>query len=137
MPLTEPRNTPQVDGFDRVVGVAANAVCYAGGLACQNAAGFAVPGSTATTLTALGRFEETVRGTAANGEASVRIRRGIFKFKNSGGGDAITIAHRGLDCFVVDDEQVALTNGTNTRSRAGVIHDVDVDGVWVRVGLRG
>ena len=137
MPLSAPRNTPAIDGVDRVVGVAANAVCYQGGLACQNAAGFAVPGAVATTLIALGRFEETVRGTAVNGGASVRIRRGIFKFKNSGGGDAITIAHRGLDCFVVDDEQVALTNGTNTRSRAGVIHDVEPDGVWVRIGLRG
>lgn len=137
MPLAEPRNTPQIDGFDRVVGVAANAVCYQGGLACQNAAGFAVPGATGTTLTALGRFEETVRGTATAGAVSVRIRRGIFKFRNSGGGDAITIAHRGQDCFVVDDEQVALTNGTNTRSRAGVIHDVEPDGVWVRIGLRG
>ena len=137
MPLSAPRNTPLIDGTHRVVGVAANAVCHAGGLACQNAAGFAVPGSTATTLQALGRFEESVTGNATNGGVSVRIRRGIFKYKNSGAGDAITIAHRGQDCFVVDDEQVALTNGTNTRSRAGVIHDVEPDGVWVRIGLRG
>lgn len=137
MPLSAARNTPLLEGTDRVIGVAANAVCYAGGLACQNAAGFAVPGSVATTLTALGRFEESVTGSATNGERLVRIRRGIFKFRNSGGGDAITIAHRGLDCFVIDDEQVALTNGSNTRSRAGVIHDVEPDGVWVRIGLRG
>lgn len=137
MALSAARNTPMVDGEFRSIGVAANAVCHLGGLACQNAAGFAVPGAVATTLTALGRFEESVTGSATNGERLVRIRRGIFKFKNSGAGDAITIAHRGLDCFVIDDEQVALTNGSNTRSRAGVIHDVEPDGVWVRVGLRG
>lgn len=137
MALSAPRNTPQVDGFDRVFGVAANAVCFAGGLACQNAAGFAVPGAVATTLTAIGRFEESVTGGATAGERQVRVRRGIFQFKNSTAGDAITIAHRGLDCFVIDDEQVALTNGSTTRSRAGVIHDVDANGVWVRIGLRG
>ena len=37
-------------------------------------------------------------------------------------------------CYVVDDETVAKTNGTNTRSRAGVVVDVDAQGVWVTTG---
>lgn len=136
MPLSAPRDTPMVDGDFRSIGVAANAVIHAGGLTCQNAAGFAVPGATAANLVALGRAEESAVGTATNGQTQVRVRSGIFRFRNSGGGDAITIANRGADCFVVDDEQVALTNGGNTRSRAGVIHDVDAQGVWVRIGRR-
>jgi hypothetical protein len=123
-----------VDGNVRSIGVAASAVCFAGGLACMNASGFAVPGSTATTLTALGRFEESVTGSATAGERVVRIRRGVFQFGNSAGGDAITIAHRGAQCFVVDDDTVARTNGSSTRSVAGIIHDVDANGVWVRIG---
>jgi hypothetical protein len=136
MPLSAPRDTPMVDGDFRSIGVAANAVIYAGALVCQNAAGFAVPGATAANLVALGRAEESVVGGATNGAVAVRVRTGNFRFRNSGGGDAITIANRGSDCFVVDDEQVALTNGGNTRSRAGVIHDVDAQGVWVRIGRR-
>ena len=134
MALTAPRNTPMVEGEVRSIGVAANAVIFAGALVCQNAAGFAVPGSAATTLTALGRAEESVTGTATAGGAVVRVRRGTFQFKNSASGDAITIAHRGDTVFVVDDEQVALTDGTGTRSAAGVVHDVDANGVWVRIG---
>ncbi len=31
-------------------------------------------------------------------------------------------------CYAVDDDTVALTDGTNTRSRAGIIKEVDSDG---------
>ena len=45
--------------------------------------------------------------------------------------DAITLADVGSDCYIVDDQTVAKTNGTNTRSVAGKVFDVDADGVWV------
>jgi len=32
----------------------------------------------------------------------------------------------------VDDQTVALTDGTGARSRAGIIAGVDSDGVWVQ-----
>ena len=50
---------------------------------------------------------------------------------NSSGGDLITLANVGDDCYWVDDQTVALTSATNTRSRAGRIHNVDAQGVWV------
>ena len=38
--------------------------------------------------------------------------------------------------YIVDDNTVALTDGTSTRSRAGIIEGVDTDGgVWVRFTL--
>ena len=40
----------------------------------------------------------------------------------------------GSDCYIVDDQTVAKTNGTNTRSVAGKIIAVDADGVWVKIG---
>ena len=40
----------------------------------------------------------------------------------------------GADCYIVDDQTVAKTNGTNTRSVAGKIIAVDADGVWVKLG---
>lgn len=133
MALTADRNTPHKDGELIAVPMAANAVAFAGGIAVANATGYAAPGSTATTLTYLGRFEEAKNNTGgADGAKSVLVRRGqAFKWKNSGA-DPVTQASLGKVCYIVDDETVAATNGTNTRSAAGKVVGIDSDGVWVQ-----
>lgn len=101
---------------------------YAGGIVClSTATGKVVKGSTATTLIALGRCEENVL-TGTSNTRRIKARTGIFKFGNSTSADLIAEDDIGKDCFIVDDQTVALTNGTNTRSRAGKIHSVDSDG---------
>lgn len=132
MALTKDRNTPMQDAELIAVPVAAGVVCYAGGLAAANAGGYATPGATATTLTYLGRFEEWVDNSAGSaGDLSVLVRRGkAFKFKNSGT-DSIGQAGLGKPCYIVDDETVAATNGSSTRSAAGVVVAIESDGVWV------
>ncbi len=129
--LTTDRNTPMKDVELIPVPVAAVKV-FAGGLAAANATGYATPGATATTLTYLGRFEETVDNTGgAAGAKTVLVRRGVaFKFANLGA-DPVTQASQGKVCYIVDDQTVAATNGTNTRSAAGVVVGVEADGVWV------
>lgn len=107
---------------------------YQGGIVALNASGLAVPMSTALGLVGLGRAEVTVDN-SAGADSAVRIRtgRGCYKFGNSAAGDLITRADIGATCYGVDDQTVAKTNGTNTRSPAGKIHDVDDDGgVWVK-----
>ena len=52
-------------------------------------------------------------------------------FANSAAADAITLADIGADCYIVDDQTVAKTSATNTRSVAGKVFDVDAEGVWV------
>jgi len=133
MALSADRNTPQKDGELIAVPVAASVKCYAGGIAVANASGYAAPGSTAATLTYLGRFNETVDNTGGqNGDQHVLVRRGkAFKWKNSGT-DPVTQASLGKACYIVDDETVAATNGTNTRSAAGIVVGVEADGVWVQ-----
>lgn len=133
MALTADRNTPHKDGELVSVPMAANTKVYAGGLAVANATGYAAPGSVATTLTYLGVFEESKDNTGgAAGAKSVTIRRRkVFKFKNSGA-DPVTQASLGKSCYIVDDETVAATNGTNTRSAAGIVVGIDSDGVWVQ-----
>ena len=59
-------------------------------------------------------------------------RPGCFRFANSAGGDEITIAEIGDVVFAVDDQTVAKTDGTSSRSPAGFVDDVDDLGVWVR-----
>lgn len=133
--LAAERNTKERIGDVFDLPVKANTKCYLGGLAVIDA-GYAAPGRTATTLVAAGRFEESVDNTGgAAGDKKVRVKRGIYKFANSAAGDLIAQADVGADCYIVDDQTVAKTNGTNTRSRAGRIVAVDSDGVWVQIGL--
>ena len=56
----------------------------------------------------------------------------MFHFANSAAADAIAIGDIGAVCFAVDDQTVAKTNGSSTRSPAGIVEDVDATGVWVR-----
>ncbi|PPD36756.1 MAG: hypothetical protein CTY18_02940 [Methylomonas sp.] len=133
--LTASRNTPERTGEVFDFGVRANVRCFQGALAVLNG-GYAAPGTAATGLVAIGRFEAEANNTGgAAGAMTARVKRGIFRFANSAAADLISAANVGADCFIVNDQTVALTNGTNTRSRAGRIVAVDGSGVWVQIGL--
>lgn len=130
--MTTDRNTPMRDGEVVSLGVAASKRIYAGALVARDAGGYATPGATATGLVGIGRAEARADNTSgADGDMSVEVRKGVFQFANSQGGDAITTADIGADCYIVDDQTVARTDGTGTRSVAGKVFDVDSGGVWV------
>lgn len=132
--LTAARNTPERDS--RVIGYPVKAAVKAlqGGIAVLNG-GYAAPATTAVGLVAVGRFEETADNLAgANGDLSVQVRRGTFRYGNSAAGDLIAQADVGNDCYLVDDQTVAKTSATSTRSIAGKIIAVDASGVWVKIG---
>lgn len=131
--LTAARNTKERAGEVFDFPVAASTTIFAGSLVALNA-GYAAPGATAPGRIAVGRAEEDATAVAA-GSVSVRVKTGVFKFGNSAAGDAIAQADAGADCYIVDDQTVAKTDGTGTRSRAGKIVAVDSDGVWVLIGL--
>lgn len=133
--LSADRNTPtrKSDLIERPAAAAKK--YFAGALAALDANGRLVPGATATTLKGLGRIEAFVDNSAGVDDAvTVKARRGTFRWNNSTAADAIAAADIGSDCYIVDDQTVAKTSGTNTRSVAGKIMDVDAQGVWVRSG---
>jgi len=133
--LSAPRATPRRLGDRLSLPVAAAVLIYDGALVCLDGNGRATKGQTATGLRGIGVARETVDNAAgAAGARTIEIETGVFRFANSASGDAITDAHIGQRCFVVDDDQVALTNGAGTRSPAGTIVDVDEAGVWVSLG---
>jgi hypothetical protein len=105
---------------------------YKGGILCIDSAdGKFKKGVVSTTLTAIGRCEDSVL-TGVSNTVKVRARSGIFKFGNSSAGDLIALVDIGKACYIVDDQTVAKTNGGATRSVAGFVHDIDPDGsVWV------
>jgi len=134
MALSADRNTPQKEGSLRNLPVAATTKIFQGALVCRNAAGNAVPGSVSTTLKPIGVAQEFVDNSAGSaGDKRVTVKRGVFRFKNSASGDAITDADVGNDCYIVDDETLAKTSATNTRSIAGKVYEVDAQGVWLEI----
>ena len=130
--LTASRNTPKQSAEQIAVPVSGGAKIYAGSIVVANANGFAAPGSTATTLTYIGRAAETIDNTSgANGALTVLVdRKQAFKFTNLAA-DLVTQADLGKTCYIVDDQTVAKTNGGATRSAAGKVVGIDADGVWV------
>jgi hypothetical protein len=133
MALTKPRDTIERGRDLLVIPVAASTTIYQGALVAVNASGYAVPGSVATTLKAAGRAEETIDNASGSaGALSVKVKRGVFKFKNYAS-DACVQANVLGDCFIVDDESVAKSDGSSARSRAGKILEVEATGVWVEI----
>lgn len=132
--LTKDRNTPRADGDLRQGGVAAATTIFAGALVMRNAAGFLIEGQTATGLVGVGRAEEQKDNSAgANGALSLTYRPGVYRFANSAAGDLIADADIGALCYAVDDQTVAKTDGSSSRSPAGIVDHVDAQGVWVRL----
>ena len=130
--LTPDRNTLSRNGDQKEPPVAANARIFGGSLVAINAAGFAVAATTALGLAACGCAEHRADNTGnAAGAIRVRVSTRPSQFANSASADAITLSDIGKDCFIVDDQTVAKTDGAGTRSRAGRVFDVDADGVWV------
>jgi hypothetical protein len=134
MALTKDRNTPARAGQTFSYPLAAAKV-YAGSIGVIDASGYLTKGSTATGLKCAGRINEQVDNSAGNaGDLRAEVENGIFRWANSAGGDTIARADIGNVCYIVDDQTVAKTSGSNTRSPAGIIEDIDSDGVWVRMG---
>jgi hypothetical protein len=133
---TADRNTAAREGASFSDPVAAATKIFAGTIVVLNAAGNAVPGLTALNLVVRGRARELADNSAgAAGDINVDSESGVFRFGNSAAGDAITRAEIGDDCYIVDDQTVAKTDGGGTRSKAGKIIDVDAVGVFVRLGF--
>lgn len=132
---TIPRNTARLGppGIVHRAPVAASQKALQGTIAVV-ASGYFRGGATATGHLAVGAFPATYDNSSGSaGDVVGQVEEGIFRFANSSAGDAIAATDRGAACYVVDNQTVAKTDGGATRSPAGIIHDVDSEGVWVRM----
>lgn len=130
---TANRNTQVMQGILRQFSLAAGQVIPAGVLACVNAAGLLVNGSADATLRCVGITRHRVDATGAlDGQVKATTEVGVFgPFANSAGGDQLTTADCTQDCYIVDNQTVAKTNGGGARPVAGKVWCVTADGVWV------
>ena len=133
--LTKERDTTEImqDAKFLYLPVKGGTTIYQGALVALDANGYAIPGKKATGLTAAGRAEETVENKGADGEAFIRVARGVFVFNNTATtSNKIGTAHVLKPCYIEDDQTVtALATGA---SAAGLVVRVDEDGVAVEIG---
>ena len=131
--LTDARNTQErLPGYREFPLKGATRV-FAGAMAAVDSSGRLVPMTTALGLRGVGRSEATYDNRlGADGAISGRVGADVYVFANSAGGDEITKADIGNDCYGVDDQTVAKTSATNTRSVAGKVFDVTAEGVSVK-----
>lgn len=133
--LTKERDTTEImqDAKLLYLPVKGGTTIYQGALVALDANGYAIPGKKATGLTAAGRAEETVENKGADGEAFIRVARGVFVFNNTATtSNKIGAAHVLKPCYIEDDQTVtALATGA---SAAGLVVRVDEDGVAVEIG---
>lgn len=119
---------------DRNFPVAGNVVLYENAMVALTTGGLLRPAGLAATDIVVGvakkRYDN--RGGAANAISAEVESDSVRPMFNSGGADTITLMDIGKPCYAVDDQTVALTDGTGARAQAGIIHQVTEAGVWVR-----
>lgn len=129
--LTKDRNTKRRDGKQFSDPVAANTRIFAGALVGLNAAGYAGPAGVAFPKVRGVAQEAVDNSTGAAGAVTVDLLRGCFCFANSAGADQLTRADIYEFAYIADDQTLAKTDGGVSRPMAGVLVDVDADGVWL------
>lgn len=130
--LTNVRDTSELGGKYIALPVKGATTIYQGAIVAVDANGYAIPGKKAASLKAAGRAEETVENKGGDGEAVIRVARGVFIFENSTSGK-ITAADVLSLCYMEDDQTVTKT-GTGA-SVAGLVIRVDDEGVAVEMGF--
>ena len=131
---TTNRDTQRRTGDRRGFSLPAGVKVLGGTIAVLDNSNVLGMGATAATLTAVGVFRETVDNTAGTAAVGIDVETGIFgPFANSAAADLIEPKNIGGTCYIVDNQTVAKTNGSSTRSKAGTIWHVQADGgVWVQ-----
>jgi hypothetical protein len=135
MPLSGDRDTlRKIVGF-RSFPLAAGVTIFEGALVALDASGYARPARSGTlTDKIVGRATSRANNAAgAAGDISVNVQSNeSCAYANSGGGDIVALTDIGADVYAVDDFTLAKTNGGGTRVRAGKVHDVGPEGVWIQ-----
>ena len=127
--LSDDRDTPGRTGERLYIGVYTNSLIYAGAMVCLTIDGYAVAAADTAGYKVIGRAVRRVDnriavGDGHSGALSIDIERGVFRWEN---GSTLSDTNIGDFAYVEDDATVQ----TSGDVIAGVIVDVDGDGVWV------
>jgi hypothetical protein len=134
-------DTPERAGEFLYLPVAALASLYAGTLIALNSSGFATYATDAANLEVVGRAEYDVNNSAdaTGGALSIKVRRGVFKYRNSSRSSAayaLAAGNVGQICYVENEQTVQIAAGSSHKIIAGVFLGLDTDGeAWVDTRL--
>ena len=108
---------------------------FAGTIVVLDANGFGTKASVATGLIVMGIAQKQVdNSTGADGDKNLIYKPSTVRLSNLAS-DPIVQSDLGKVCYIADDQTVAKTSGTGTRSVAGRVLAVDSVGVFVAVGF--
>jgi hypothetical protein len=127
--LAAARDTPTRPGVLTALVQGSNTI-YRGAMVAVDANGLAVAASDTAAIAVIGRAERTQdnTGTAYSATRTLNVRRGVFCWDNDG---SFTAAHIGQFAYVADDSGVTTAVAASNDIVAGLIVDVDSDGVWI------
>lgn len=128
MTISADRNTPYRPSQLFSYPVAASTHLYAGQAVVLDASGNAEAASLATGKVAVGICQEEVNNTGSAGAKNVTVKIGCFKLANYG---SITKTSIGDIVYFYDDVSVQASG--SSASPAGVMRDIESDGVWVEI----
>jgi hypothetical protein len=128
-----PGNSTQPVG---IRAIAANTTVYGGSICLTNSAGAVKNASSpASTDTCWGLVLAQTQNTSSLAQTSgivqdiygrpFEVQTGTFYLQGGTGPDALTQANIGETVYVIDEQTVGATNGSNTRPIAGVLIDID------------
>lgn len=132
--LTKDRNTPRLGaalvGYAVAFVILAANKIYAGSMVVINTGTNEVQAGIGATASraCLGVSMVNVDN-SDDGKTIIDIQQGIYRMGNKSG-DELSKGDIGQPCYISDDQTVMKTAGSNP-VKAGVVHDVDADGVWV------
>ncbi len=114
--------------------VAASTTIFCGALVALSG-GYLVPAADTAGHNVVGRAEaQADNSDGANGDINCEVAIGTFRWNNDPGAGALDQTDVGSTVYVLDDNTVSSTTGTNSIV-AGVLEHVDSDGAWVRTSL--
>ena len=140
--VTNDKKTQQLDSesvIPRLVlcplGIADNVLAYAGTFAVFDSSGYIRPGrgGTSTDIAAGifgNHYDNTITGHVAGGASlgPILVFAGTFGFVNdTGGGAILATTAPGTDVYILDNQTVTLTSGSN--SKAGRLVVLDTTGI--------
>lgn len=130
----EVQRQSRANGLQRTIKASVKAATkiYKGALVAKNAAGYVLPAADVAGQTVIGVAMETVDNTGgADGALTIRVTTGVFKFTNYGADPCVQADMHGI-VRVQDDTTVRNAGGT-ADIIAGILEQIDSDGVWVHV----
>jgi len=128
--LTSSKTTLRRDARQFEATVKTGETVYRGSLTARSAVtGLAETAKADATLTVVGLATDQVTG---DGQARVPYERGCYLVKNDAT-DPVTAGDIGKTAYVVDDETVSISSDTDARPAAGIVRELDTNGVWLEV----